>query len=58
MTIPMMMKVTKLIEKCPVCGDSTVGSGSKFIVEEDTFQNFAFKEKMEGEDSCESKDMG
>lgn len=38
MTIPMMMKVTKLIEKCPVCGDDTVGNGSKFIVEEDTFE--------------------
>lgn len=31
MTIPMMIEVTKLIEKCPVCGDSTVGNGSKFM---------------------------
>ena len=38
MNIPMMVQVTKLIEKCPVCGDDTVGNGSKFIVEEDTFE--------------------
>lgn len=31
-------EVTNLIEKCPVCGDSTVGNGSKFFVEEDTFE--------------------
>ena len=38
MNIPMMMKVTKLIEKCPVCGDDTIGNGSKFIIEEETFE--------------------
>lgn len=38
MTISMMVDVTKLIEKCPVCGDSTIGNGSRFIVEEDTFE--------------------
>lgn len=37
MNIPMMMKVTKLIEKCPVCGDDTIGNGSKFIIDEETF---------------------
>ena len=38
MNIPMMMKVTKLIEKCPVCGDNTIGNGSKFIIEDETFE--------------------
>ena len=38
MTVRMLIEVTKLIEKCPVCGDSTVGNGSKFVVEEDTFE--------------------
>ena len=36
--IPMLVKVTKLIEKCPICGDDTVGNGSKFYIEEDTFE--------------------
>ena len=38
MNIPMMMRVTKLIEKCPVCGDNTIGNGSKFIIEDETFE--------------------
>lgn len=38
MNIAMTMEVTKIIEKCPVCGDNTVGNGSKFIVEKDTFE--------------------
>lgn len=38
MTIPMMVKVTKLIAKCPVCGDETIGNGSKYVIEEDTFE--------------------
>lgn len=36
--IPMMMKVTKMIEKCPMCGDDTVGNGSKFVIEDKTFE--------------------
>ena len=34
----MMIKVVKMVEKCPVCGDDTVGNGSKFIFEEETFE--------------------
>lgn len=38
MTVLMAMEVTNLIAKCPVCGDETIGNGSKYIVEEETFE--------------------
>lgn len=38
MNMDMMMKITEMVEKCPVCGDDTVGNGSRFIIEENTFE--------------------
>jgi len=31
-------KITETVAICPVCGDDTVGNGSKFIVEDNTFE--------------------
>lgn len=38
MNINMSMRVMKMVERCPVCGDETIGNGSKFIIDEDTFE--------------------
>lgn len=38
MTVRMLMEITKLTAKCPVCEDETIGNGSQYVIEEDTFE--------------------
>lgn len=38
MNIEIAIIITKMIKTCPVCGDNTVGNGSKFIIEDETFE--------------------
>jgi len=38
-------KITETVAICPVCGDDTVGNGSKFIVEDNkTLYKYVLKE--------------
>ena len=38
MDISSVMQITETVAICPVCGDDTVGNGSKFIVENNIFE--------------------
>lgn len=38
MELEMLTKVINEVEKCPVCGDTTIGSGSRFDVDCDNFE--------------------
>lgn len=38
MDLEILTQVIELVKKCPVCGDATIGNGSRFDVDCDQFE--------------------